>query len=268
MAPPRNVRFAPSRDAIGRDLDIARAKKEFFGNNPNVSDDRALRRQTQADKEAAFKGQFTRPVLTDSGSTVSGLVQMTQDAPRSLAAERERLDNIYGQTPTELAGDFARGLGSIVGGVSDRVMSGSFGLLGIAKDLYNKASGALRSGVDKLSNVDLEILKNKDKYNFVSNKPKLQGIEQLEVDAKLAANIERNAGIIAANRNLFGDYSEFGGPALPGEVDMQPMSSLLPQTQYEMPQRPPGFKVASPEQREFLKEIREADKMYEGIISS
>jgi hypothetical protein len=207
MAPPRNIRFARSKDAIGRDLDIARARKEFFPNRPDVSDDRALRRQQQADQLAAFKGQFTKPV---EGTT--GLVQMTQDAPRTLAQEEMRLANILGPTPREIGSDFMRGLGSFTSDLSNRIQSGSIGILGVAKDLYNRATGALRSGVDKLSSVDLEILKNKDKYDFVSNKPKLQGIQQLEVDAKLAANVERNAGIIAANRNLFGDYSEFGGP--------------------------------------------------------
>jgi len=263
MAPPRNIRFAKTKDAIARDLDIARARKEFFPDRPDVSDDRAFRRMQSADQLQSFKNRFTKPV---QGS--SNLLQMTADAPRSLAEESMRLTRKFGPTFREIGSDIAFGIGSIAKGVGDRIQSGNFGLLGIAKDLYNRATGALRSGVDKLSSVDLEILKNKDKYNFVSNKPKLQGIEQLEVDAKLAANIERNAGIIAANRDLFGDYSEFGGPSLPGEVEKEPLESLIPSTLYEMPQRPPGFKVASPEQREFLKEIREADKMYGGIISS
>ena len=263
MAPPRNIRFARSKDAIGRDLDIARARKEFFPNRPDVSDDRALRRQQQADQLAAFKGQFTKPV---EGAT--GLVQMTQDAPRTLAQEEMRLANILGPTPREIGSDFMRGLGSFTSDLSNRIQSGSFGILGVAKDLYNRASDALRSGVNSLSSVDLEIVKNKNKYPFASNKSKLQGIQQLEADAKLAANVEKNAGIIAANRDLFGDYSEFGGPSLPGEVEKEPLESLIPSTLYEMPQQPPGFKVASPEQRAFLKEIREADKMYDGIISS
>ena len=209
MAPPRRRRanIKTSKADIARDLDIARARKEFFPNRPDVSDDRALRRQQQADQLAAFKGQFTKPV---EGAT--GLVQMTQDAPRTLAQEEMRLANILGPTPREIGSDFMRGLGSFTSDLSNRIQSGSIGILGVAKDLYNRATGALRSGVDKLSSVDLEILKNKDKYDFVSNKPKLQGIQQLEVDAKLAANVEKNAGIIAANRNLFGDYSEFGGP--------------------------------------------------------
>ena len=229
MAPPRRRRanIKTSKADIARDLDIARARKEFFPNRPDVSDDRAFNRQQIADQTASFKGQFTKPVLTDSGSTVSGLLQMTQDAPRSLAEEKMRLSNIYGPTPGEVAGDFVRGLGSFGRGLSDRVMSGSFGIFGLAKDLYNKATGALRSGVDKLSSVDLEILKNKDKYNFVSNKPKLQGIQQLEVDAKLAANLERNAGIIAANRNLFGDYSEFGGPVSMQTAEVEELDPII-----------------------------------------
>jgi hypothetical protein len=222
MAPPRNIRFARSKDAIGRDLDIARARKEFFPNRPDVSDDRALRRQQQADQLAAFKGQFTKPV---EGAT--GLVQMTQDAPRTLAQEEMRLANILGPTPREIGSDFMRGLGSFTSDLSNRIQSGSIGILGVAKDLYNRATGALRSGVDKLSSVDLEILKNKDKYDFVSNKPKLQGIQQLEVDAKLAANVEKNAGIIAANRNLFGDYSEFGGPVSMETAEVEELDPII-----------------------------------------
>ena len=223
MAPPRRRRanIKTSKADIARDLDIARARKEFFPNRPDVSDDRALRRQQQADQLAAFKGQFTKPV---EGAT--GLVQMTQDAPRTLAQEEMRLANILGPTPREIGSDFMRGLGSFTSDLSNRIQSGSIGILGVAKDLYNRATGALRSGVDKLSSVDLEILKNKDKYNFVSNKPKLQGIQQLEVDAKLAANLERNAGIIAANRNLFGDYFEFGGPSAPGKVEVQELDPI------------------------------------------
>ena len=104
----RTARPAPN---VGRDLDIARSKREFFGNNPGVSDDRALRRITQFDKDVAFKNQFTRPV---QGS--SNLLQMTSDAPRSLAAERMRLANVYGPTPREIMGDMGRGIGSMFRG--------------------------------------------------------------------------------------------------------------------------------------------------------
>ena len=210
-----------SKDQIARELDIARGRKEFFSNRPDVSDDRALRRMTQADELQRFKNLFTKPV---EGS--SNLLQMTADAPRSLAEEEMRLANLYGPTFKEIGSDIGFGLGSMAKGAGDLIKSGNFGILGIVKGLYDKATGALKSGVDKLSSIDLEILKNKDKYNFVSNKPKLQGIQQLEVDAKLAANLQKNAGIIAANRNLFGDYFEFGGSAVPGEVEVQELDPI------------------------------------------
>jgi|TARA_A100001391_G_scaffold93147_1_gene61639 hypothetical protein len=114
VAPPRNIRFARSKDAIGRDLDIARARKEFFPNRPDVSDDRALRRQQLADQTASFKGQFTKPVMGGNpNSKVTGLVQMTSNAPRTLSQEKQRLSNIFGPTPGEIAGDFTRALGNI-----------------------------------------------------------------------------------------------------------------------------------------------------------
>ena len=187
-----------------------------------VSDERAFRKLTADRAIQNFKDRFTKGV---EGS--SNLLQMTDDAPRNLAEERMRLSNIYGPTLGEIGGDFMRGLGSFTSDLSNRIQSGSIGILGVAKDLYNRATGALRSGVDKLSSVDLEILKNKDKYDFVSNKPKLQGIQQLEVDAKLAANVERNAGIIAANRNLFGDYSEFGGPVSMETAEVEELAPII-----------------------------------------
>ena len=194
----------------------------FFGGRKDVSADRLARRAFQAQQEADFRNRFTKPV-----SGASGLLQMTDDAPRNLAEERMRLSNIYGPTLGEIGGDFMRGLGSFTSDLSNRIQSGSIGILGVAKDLYNRATGALRSGVDKLSSVDLEILKNKDKYDFVSKKPKLQGIQQLEVDAKLAANVEKNAGIIAANRNLFGDYSEFGGPVSMETAEAEELDPII-----------------------------------------
>ena len=182
MAPPRRVRFAPSKAAIGRDLDIARARKEFFPNRPDVSDDRALRRQQQADQLAAFKGQFTKPV---EGAT--GLVQMTQDAPRTLAQEEMRLANVLGPTPREIGSDFMRGLGSFTSDLSNRIQSGSIGILGVAKDLYNqftnnatKAKNALVQGFNNLTDVEQEIIKDPNKYSLMSTHPRVQGIKDIE----------------------------------------------------------------------------------------
>ena len=237
--------------SIERDLDTARGRREFFSNRPDVSDDRSLRRMKQADELQQFKNLYTKPV---QGS--SNLLQMTSDAPRSLRAETERLANQYGPTFREIGSDIGYGLGSMAKGAGDLIMSGNFGLMGIAKGLYenfsNKAAQAkdfLGDQINKLSDIDLEILKNKDKYKLTSQKPDLQLVNQLEDNAKL----------MASNRDLFGSYSNFGGSSIPGEVDQVPIPSVLPTTQYGLPQIPPGFKVMPQGQKDFLNEIQQAD---------
>ena len=119
-------RARTSKADISRDLDIARGKKEFFGGNPNVSDDRAFRRMQQADQLQSFKNQFTKPV---QGS--SNLLQMTADAPRSLAEESMRLANKFGPTPSEIMGDIGRGIGNIFSGIAERGTP----LMQLAKDI-------------------------------------------------------------------------------------------------------------------------------------
>ena len=119
-------RARTSKADISRDLDIARSKKEFFGGNPNVSDDRAFRRMQQADQLQSFKNQFTKPV---QGS--SNLLQMTADAPRSLAEESMRLANQFGPTPSEIMGDIGRGIGNIFSGIAERGTP----LMQLAKDI-------------------------------------------------------------------------------------------------------------------------------------
>jgi len=104
-----------SKDAIEKALDTARGRKEFFSNRPDVSDDRALRRMKQADETQRFKNLYTKPV---TGS--SNLLQMTADAPRSLAAERERLARKYGPTFKEIGSDIGFGLGSIAKGFAEK----------------------------------------------------------------------------------------------------------------------------------------------------
>ena len=86
-------RARTSKADIERDLDIARGRKEFFSNRPDVSDDRALRRIKQADELQRFKNLYTRP----AGGSKTNLLQMTADAPRSLAEEEMRLARKYCQ---------------------------------------------------------------------------------------------------------------------------------------------------------------------------
>ena len=175
-------RAKTSKADIARDLDIARGRKEFFSNRPDVSDDRALRRMTQADELQRFKNLYTKPV---QGS--SNLLQMTADAPRTLAEEEMRLANLYGPTFAEIGSDIGFGLGSIAKGVGDRIQSGSFGLFGLAKDLFNKftdnatkAKNALVQGFNNLTDVEQEVIKNPNKYSRMSSHPRVQGIKDIE----------------------------------------------------------------------------------------
>jgi hypothetical protein len=193
MAPPglKESRVArpvgPPSKSIGqieRELDTARGRREFFSNRPDVSDDRALRRMKQADELQRFKNLYTKPV---QGS--SNLLQMKQGAPRSLAEESMRLANQYGPTFREIGSDIGYGIKSIGSALGQKVMAGEFGLMGIAKGLYEqftnsaaKAKDALIKGVNKLSDIDLEVLKKKDtgEYKFLSKKPEIQEVDNLE----------------------------------------------------------------------------------------
>ena len=97
-----------------RDAFVKASQDKFFKGR-DVGEDRTFRRVAQDTGERQFKDRFTKPV---EGS--SNLLQMTSDAPRSLAAERERLANIYGPTPSEIAGDIGFGLGRIAEGFAQK----------------------------------------------------------------------------------------------------------------------------------------------------
>lgn len=133
-------RARTSKADIERDLDIARGRKEFFSNRPDVSDDRALRRMKQADETQRFKNLYTRP----AGGSKTNLLQMTADASRSLAAERERLANLYGPTPSEVFGDIGYGLGNIFQGFAEKGTP----MFQIVKGLGNKFKSTVESAWD------------------------------------------------------------------------------------------------------------------------
>ena len=105
--------------------------KFFSGRDATqVSDDRAFRRLTQDRAEQNFKDRFTKPV---SGS--SNLLQMTPDAPRTLAQERMRLANLYGPTFKEIGSDIGFGLGRIAQDLQERGTP-LFRLLGGLKNTF------------------------------------------------------------------------------------------------------------------------------------
>ena len=69
--PPNRTNVGPpskSKDQIARELDVARGRREFFSDRPDVSDDRALRRMKQFDEMRSFKNK-----LMDSGRVLKGV---------------------------------------------------------------------------------------------------------------------------------------------------------------------------------------------------
>ena len=207
-------RARTSKADIARGLDIARGRKEFFSNRPDVSDDRALRRMTQADEVQRFKNLYTKPV---QGS--SNLLQMTADAPMSLSQFRQQTANKYGPTFKEIGSDIGFGLGSIAKGVGQKLDQGAFGITGIIRGLYNtftdnaaKAKDALVKGFDKLTSVEQEIAKNKDSYPRMTSHPRLQEITNLEnqqmTELEKAELIRNNMEMITTPVTQSGDFTD------------------------------------------------------------
>jgi hypothetical protein len=167
-------------------------RQQFFKGRPDVSDDRLVRRQTQADELRAFKQGLTiAPGTTNlyqeqapTFNPMTGRYERT-----TLADKAQELAFKYGPTPREVAGDIGYGIKSIGSALGERISQGRIGMLGIAKDLFEqftnsaaKAKDALVKGVNKLSDIDLEVLKKKDtgEYKFLSKKAEIQEVENLE----------------------------------------------------------------------------------------
>jgi hypothetical protein len=224
-------------------------------------------REVRRDKQQKELDQFKSNLKVAPGTT--NLYQ--EEAPKfnpqtgkyertTLAQKAIELSNKYGPTPRELLGDIGSGIGSIAGGLMNRVSSGDFGIMGIAKGLYNQvanrasqAKDFLGKQVSKLSNIDLEILKNKEKYNLTSQKPQLQNIYQLEADELSARNTKDILGTRINQMSL--------GPSVEtGTIIRENISPIVPNSLYGMPQQPPGFKVMPEGQQQLLSDIRKADQ--------
>ncbi len=108
----------------------------FFGGRDDVPVERLARRAFQEQRLTDFKNKFTKQVPGTGGT----LLQMTQDAPRSLREETERLAKMYGPTPSEVVGDFAKATGDTLGAVGERALSGGVGL-DLLRSLNRKITG-------------------------------------------------------------------------------------------------------------------------------
>jgi hypothetical protein len=205
-------------------------RQQFFKGRPDVSDDRLVRRQTQADELRAFKQGLTiAPGTTNlyqeqapTFNPMTGRYERT-----TLADKAQELAFKYGPTPREIAGDIGYGIRSIGAGLGERISQGRMGIIGLAKGLYEKftnsatkAKDALVKGVEKLSDIDLEILKNKGQYKFTSKKPEIQEVEDLQ---KTQMTEFDKANIIRQGIE---------------QLETTPITGTT-----TLPQQPPGFKV-------------------------
>lgn len=151
-------------------------------------------REVRRDKQQKELDQFKSDLKVAPGTTNLYQEQAPKFNPQTgkyerttLAQKAIELSNKYGPTPRELLGDIGSGIGSIAGGLMNRVSSGDFGIMGIAKGLYNQvanraaqAKDALAKSVNKLSDIDLEFLKNEEKYPQMSSHPRIQGIKDIQ----------------------------------------------------------------------------------------
>ena len=178
------------------------ARAQYFDNRSDITADRLDRRIEQAEGIKSFKEQFTKPVnIVDPitgkvTGTVTGLTQMTADAPRSLADERIRLANKYGPTLGEIASDMGYAIGSMAKGAGDILTSGSFGVVSIIKNIANYALDKANKGFDKLNNVQKEIFENPDKYPYASKVPQVEAVNNSRL---LALEATRDANSFAAD---------------------------------------------------------------------
>ena len=97
-----------------RDAFVNTQRGKFFDGR-NVPEERVFRRTVQDTLDRQFMDRFTKPV---TGST--NLLQMTADAPRSLAENRMALANRFGPTPREILGDIAFAGGSILQNLAEK----------------------------------------------------------------------------------------------------------------------------------------------------
>ena len=256
------VSFRQAEDQSMKALEDRReqTRRDFFKGREDITPGRLDRRQIQADLLEKFKKEQMKPV-----AGASGVLQSVRPGGPTTADEAMRLARMYGPTLKEIGSDIGYGIRSIGSALGQKFAAGELGIMGIAKSLYEKFSNAVNVSkkaigdqINKLSDIDLEILKNKDKYSYTSKKPNLVNIDQLEKNAQQAA----------ANRDYFGTYFSYGGSSMPGEVERQTIKPIIPSTLYGMPQQPPGFKVMPPEQKALLEEMNKADALNSGGINN
>jgi hypothetical protein len=187
---PPGTSSGKSGQDILKDLKKEISRREFFKGREDVSDDRLLRRYQQNEELRKFKREETKPVYTTSGSIVKGLTQRRTPASMDLAQKQIELANKYGPTLSEIGSDMGYAFGSMARGAGDILKSGSFGILGVLKDVANYALDKANKGFDKLNDVQKEIFENPDKYPNASN---ISQVKTVNNSRELALEADRDA---------------------------------------------------------------------------
>ena len=138
--PDRNMSMASSRGSMpsigssfaSKDTQRNIARTKFFNRDPSISNERIDRRMEQDAEERKFIDQYTKPVFNSvTGNLVSGLTQMTADAPMTLTQFRQQTANRLGPTMSEIFGDFGRGVSNFMGDLAEKGTP----LMQLAKDI-------------------------------------------------------------------------------------------------------------------------------------
>ena len=234
---PGGMSSVPSKGK--KDAFVQLQRQKFFGDR-DVPEERVLRRTRQEGGIKQFKDALIRNDRVVKGTRPDGTTYTVMnpntgepvyltDVPggRSVGDVSRDLAYRFGPTPREVAGDIGYGIKSIGSALGERISQGRIGMLGIAKDLFEQftnratqAKDALVKGVEKLSDIDLEILKNKGQYKFLSKKPEIQEVESLQ---KTQMTEFDKANIIRQGIE---------------QLETTPITGTT-----TLPQQPPGFKV-------------------------
>jgi hypothetical protein len=146
MAPPDKVRF---RDIAGevfrgnpsRALQVEReqTRDRFFKGDDRISNQRLDKRRIQDNLENKFKRENLKNVKNTSGGIVSGLTQKKDPLGQEFADYRREVANKYGPTVGEIASDFGRATGDILGAAGVPFVSNAL-----------KVGKTIKSGVEQL----------------------------------------------------------------------------------------------------------------------
>jgi len=204
-------------EQISRELDIARARSEFFPGRDDVSDERAFKRMQQADELQRFKNLYTKPV---KGS--SNLLQMKDSALRfdtdsssptfgqyvrtTVADKAGELANKYGPTLGEIAGDFTRAVGDTLGSVAEGFLSGKVGLMAGIKAVGDYAKNKVNDGYNKLNDVQKEIYDNPDKHPLTSKN--LPVINVINNNERLALEAQKDSASLGLELDTLLEQNE------------------------------------------------------------